>query len=129
LRIDSQELSEIVARERAEIERRLERYRSARPALDVHGRRVLVVDDGVATGATMLVALRALRAQQPALLVMGAPVCPTSTLERLDSQADTVIVLATPEPFGAVGTWYEDFHQMTDDEVTTLLSEHSPDNY
>jgi putative phosphoribosyl transferase len=126
LGIDPGALSAIAARERVEIARRLERYRSARPAPNILGRSVLVVDDGVATGATMLVALRALRAQQPARLVMATPVCPRSTLGRLEAEADQALVLATPEPFGAVGSWYVDFHQMTDDEVTTLLSEHSP---
>jgi putative phosphoribosyl transferase len=124
VRVDQQTLSELVKRERLEIERRLQRYRSARPAPVVQGRSVLVVDDGVATGATMLVALRALRAQQPAQLVMGTPVCPGSTLARLRSEADQVVVLASPEPFGAVGSWYSDFHQMSDDEVTELLARH-----
>jgi putative phosphoribosyl transferase len=124
--LDQASLTALVRLERLEIERRLQSYRSGRPAPNVSGRHVLVVDDGIATGATMLVALRALRAQQPARLLMATPVCPTSTLARLQTEADQVIVLATPEPFGAVGSWYGDFHQMSDDEVTALLAKSGP---
>ena len=74
----------------------------------------------------MLVALRALRAQAPALLAMATPVCPASTLARLQAEADQVVVVASPEPFGAVGTWFSDFHQMSDDEVTELLARYGP---
>jgi putative phosphoribosyl transferase len=74
----------------------------------------------------MLVALRALRAQGPALLAMATPVCPTSTLTRLQAEADQVVVVTSPEPFGAVGTWFSDFHQMSDDEVTELLARYGP---
>jgi putative phosphoribosyl transferase len=121
LQVSQEDLASIVAGERLEIERRLEQYRGGRSAPDVKGKRILVVDDGVATGATMLVALRALRAQQPARLIVATPVCPHSTLRRLENEADQIVVLTTPQPFGAVGAWYRDFHQMTDDEVITLL--------
>jgi putative phosphoribosyl transferase len=126
LQVSQENLSSIVAGERLEIERRLERYRGGRPPPDVKARRVLIVDDGVATGATMLVALRALRAQQPARLTLATPVCPPSTLRRFQDEADQVVVLATPKPFGAVGAWYRDFHQMTDDEVIALLRGERP---
>ena len=122
VRVDQSSLSRLIAHERTEIERRLRAYRSTGPALAIRDKRVLVVDDGVATGATMLVALRALRAQRPALLAMATPVCPASTLARLQVEADQVVVVASPEPFGAVGTWFSDFHQMSDDEVTALLA-------
>src|SRR4051794_24656900 len=89
----------VIEAERREIERRLEHYREGRPAPDVQGRRVVVVDDGVATGATTLVALRALRAQRPAYLVLAVPVCPRPVLNRLESESDQVVVLATPHPF------------------------------
>jgi putative phosphoribosyl transferase len=121
LQVDQETLTAIVAAERLEIERRLAHYRQGRPRPSVRNARILIVDDGVATGATMLVALRALRAEQPARLVLGTPVCPPSTLRKLDSEVDQSVVLATPEPFRAVGAWYQDFHQMTDAEVLELL--------
>lgn len=122
LQVSQSELSDVVARERVEMDRRLAHYRSGRAPPEVLGRRVLVVDDGIATGATMLVALRALRTQQPDRLLLGTPLCPTSTLNRLRPLVDRAIVLASPDPFGAVGAWYADFRQMTDDEVMDLLS-------
>lgn len=122
--VDQATLTAIVATERREIKRRLAVYRGDQPPPDVRGRRVVVADDGVATGATVLVALRALRAQAPARLILAIPVCPRPTLRRLAAEADEVVVLATPEPFGSVGTWYAQFRQLTDDEVVERLRKH-----
>ncbi|MFN0074767.1 MAG: phosphoribosyltransferase [Chloroflexota bacterium] len=121
LKVEPSILAHIMSQERLEIDRRLDCYRPRRTHLHLRGVRVLVVDDGVATGATTLVALRAIKAEQTARLVLAVPVCPQSTLERLEREADRVLVLATPQPFGAVGAWYRDFRQVTDEEVTAAL--------
>jgi putative phosphoribosyl transferase len=87
----------------------------------VRGRTVLVVDDGLATGATMLAAIRALRVQQPMRIVAAAPIASPETCTELRGEADDVVCARTPEPFVAVGLWYEDFDQTTDEEVRELL--------
>jgi predicted phosphoribosyltransferase len=111
----------VAAREAAEIERREGIYRKGRPPLVVSGRRIALVDDGLATGATMLAAIKALRIQDPESLVAAVPVAPPSTCDRLRDAADQVICLMTPEPFWGVGHWYDDFSQTSDAEVTRLL--------
>jgi putative phosphoribosyl transferase len=116
-------LEEEVRHQRAEIERRLRAYRGDRPPPDVRGRTVIVVDDGIATGYTFRAALEGLRRQHPARLVAAVPVAPAESLMSLRQFADDVVCLATPEPFLAVGVWYEDFSQTTDEEVITLLQE------
>jgi len=116
-------LEEEVRHQRAEIERRLRAYRGDRPLHDVRGRTVIVVDDGIATGYTFRAALEGLRRQHPARLVAAVPVAPAESLTSLRQFADDVVCLATPEPFLAVGVWYEDFSQTTDEEVIALLQE------
>lgn len=116
-------LEEEVRHQRAEIERRLRAYRGDRPPPDVRGRTVIVVDDGIATGYTFRAALEGLRRQHPARLVAAVPVAPAESLTSLRQFADDVVCLATPEPFLAVGVWYEDFSQTTDEEVIALLQE------
>ncbi|HZT38823.1 MAG TPA: phosphoribosyltransferase [Bryobacteraceae bacterium] len=116
------EIQAIIARELAELERRERAYRHGRPALDVSNRVAILIDDGLATGSTMLAAVRALRALRPAQVVVAVPVAPPSTCDRLRSEADEVVCAYTPEPFWAVGAWYEDFTQTTDEEVRTLLA-------
>jgi predicted phosphoribosyltransferase len=110
------------ARELAEIERRRALYRPGRPPSEVEGRTVIVVDDGIATGGTMKAVLKALRESNPKTLVLAVPVAPRDTIEELSHLADDVVVLATPEPFYAVGAYYRDFTQTSDGEVMALLA-------
>jgi putative phosphoribosyl transferase len=98
------------------------RYRDHRPAQEVRGRIVIVADDGIATGSTMKAAVEALRSQNPSKIVVAAPVVSLDAAAMLRQSADEVVSLAQPEPFYAVGFWYEDFSQITDDEVHALLN-------
>jgi predicted phosphoribosyltransferase len=111
-----------IAAQELEIERREHAYRDGRPRAPVEGRVAIVVDDGVATGGTAVAALRWARAQGAAHVVLAVPVAPSQALERLGDEADEVVVLETPEPFFAVGEWYRDFGQTTDDEVVAALA-------
>ncbi|RJQ07651.1 MAG: phosphoribosyltransferase [Bacillota bacterium] len=119
-------LEEEAARQREEIVRRLSRYRGGRPPVKVKGSTVIVVDDGIATGATVLAALRGLRSEDPERLILAVPVAPPDTLQRLSAEADEVICLATPEPFYAVGQFYRHFEQTSDEEVVDLLERGEP---
>ncbi len=116
------EFDAISRREMAEIERRRIRYLGKRAPLDVAGRVVIVVDDGIATGATMRVALRSTRRRGPASLVLAVPVALPDALESLRPEVDGMICLASPEEFFGVGQFYDDFRQVTDDEVVALLA-------
>ncbi|RWN56163.1 phosphoribosyltransferase [Mesorhizobium sp.] len=110
-------------RQLLEIERRRNLYLGSRPAASVLGRTVIVVDDGIATGGTVRVALKALRKDRAAHVVLAVPVAPRDTLDLIKADADEVVCLATPEPFVAVSRYYEDFEQTTDAEVIRLLRE------
>jgi putative phosphoribosyl transferase len=110
------------ARQLAELERRRQIYCAGRPSVEIAGRTAIVVDDGIATGATMRVALRAVRRQGPARLVLAAPVAAAETLAALSGEADETVCVAAPQGLGAIGYYYKDFHQMSDDEVTALLA-------
>ena len=122
LNIPESYLQEEAARQLVEIERRREAYCAGRPRLEIGGRTAIVVDDGIATGATMRVALQATRRRGPAHLVLAVPVAPPDTLAALGSAADETVCLETPAGLGAIGYYYSDFHQMTDAEVTDLLA-------
>jgi putative phosphoribosyl transferase len=105
-----------------EIERRQHVYRAGRPPVDVGGKVAVVVDDGIATGGTAAAALRWARSRGAARVVLAVPVAPASSLTRLRSDADEIVVLATPEPFLAVGEWFRRFDQTSDDEVIEVLA-------
>jgi predicted phosphoribosyltransferase len=111
----------VADREQRELERRERAYRGNRPELDVKGRTVIVVDDGLATGSTMRAAVRALKKMEPRAVIVAVPVAAPSTCNDFRTEADDIICLHTPEPFEAVGLWYEDFAQTTDEEVHALL--------
>jgi putative phosphoribosyl transferase len=113
----------VAAREEQELGRRERLYRGERPPPDVRGRTVILVDDGLATGASMLAAIRALRQQQPDRIVVAVPTAAPETCEALKAEVDDVICAVTPEPFYSVGLWYENFSQTSDDEVRTLLAQ------
>jgi putative phosphoribosyl transferase len=114
-------IDKAAAREQQELERREREYRGNRPPLDIRGKRVIVVDDGLATGSTMRAAVQALRKMEPAEIIVAVPVAAPSTCEMFRALADDIICLYTPEPFQAVGLWYEDFDQTTDEEVHRLM--------
>ena len=123
LRLSPKEIAREVERQRKEIGRRLDVFRKDRAPLDLKNRTVVIVDDGIATGSTMLAALRALRQQKPARLILAIPVGPPETMQRLACECDQVIVLDTPEPFWAVGRFYMQFGQTGDEEVVELLGQ------
>jgi predicted phosphoribosyltransferase len=122
LGVSEHEINAMVAREMQELARRERLYRGDRPPPDVAGRTVILVDDGLATGATMRAAVEALGQQHPARTVVAVPTASPDTCEALKAEADDVICAMTPERFVAVGHWYEDFTQTTDDEVRELLT-------
>ncbi|MDP8970289.1 MAG: phosphoribosyltransferase [Actinomycetota bacterium] len=121
LGLTREDLEETIAAERAELERRLLRYRGDRPAVPVEGRSAVVVDDGLATGGSARAALQAVRRRGPSRLVLAVPVSPPETAERLSIDADELVCLATPEQFMAVGQWYQHFDQTSDETVIELL--------
>jgi len=114
-------LDEIREQELAEVMRRNERYRGDRPWPDLRGRSVIIVDDGAATGATAEAAIAALRSRGPAEIVVALPVAPSDTCERLRDTADRLVCLRSPKLFFAIGSWYRDFDQVSDEEVRELL--------
>lgn len=118
----TEELIEPVAtRERAELERRERAYRGERPPPEVEGRIVILVDDGLATGSSMRAAVQALRLRNPARIVVAVPAAPEETSEQLRSLVDELVVLRTPRPFYAVGVWYADFAEVSDEDVRRAL--------
>ena len=117
-----EELINIVAQhELKELQRRERSYRGERPAPDVRDRTVILIDDGLATGASMRAAVAGVRAQQPAHIVIAVPTAAPETCNALEFKVDDIVCAMTPEPFLGVGRWYEDFSQVTDEDVRTLL--------
>jgi predicted phosphoribosyltransferase len=117
-------IEEVTAEERRELERREREYRDRRPPLDLADRVVILVDDGLATGSTMKAAVEAVRQQKPARVVVAVPVGARDTCQLFERIADAVVCARTPEPFSAVGLWYRDFSETSDDEVRELLRAH-----
>ena len=122
LGITREQFDAITAEQLRELERRERAYRGDRPPPDVRGKTVILVDDGLATGATMRAAIEALKQLGPARIVVGVPIASPETCEELESVVDEVVCGVTPRPFYAVGAWYRDFSQTSDDEVRDLLA-------
>lgn len=121
--VTDEAIERVTAQERIELERRMQAYRGSRPWPVLEGQCVILVDDGLATGATMRAAIAAVRLQNPAKIVVAVPVAPHDTLARMRSAVNQVVCLATPEPFHAIGAWYANFPQLSDDEVRALLAQ------
>lgn len=122
LNIDETVIDTIVAREQAELERRNRLYRQGKPPPAIEGKTIIIIDDGLATGATMRVAISSLRQAGAARIIAAVPVGAASTCDKIEEEADQLICLHTPEPFYGVGQWYNDFSQTSDDEVLALLN-------
>jgi predicted phosphoribosyltransferase len=121
-RIDETDFKAVCERELAEIERRRQRYLGSRERVDVAGRVAIVVDDGIATGATTRAALRATRLRGPKRVVLAVPVAPTESLAALRDEADDIVCLEDYQTFGAIGLYYSDFRQVSDEEVIAMLN-------
>ncbi len=121
LNISNAEIERITERVRTELERRDRAYRDGGTALPVDGKTVLLVDDGIATGSSTMAAIKTLRQMRPASLVLAVPVAPASTCKRLREHVDGLVCLYTPERFYAIGQFYEDFSQVTDQQVIEIL--------
>jgi putative phosphoribosyl transferase len=122
MKVQADDILDAIASERRELARREAAYRDDRPPVDVRGRTVILIDDGLATGSSMRAAVMALRRQAPARIVVAVPIGAASTCAEFHEIADECICAATPEPFRAVGLWYDDFAQTEDDEVAELLA-------
>jgi putative phosphoribosyl transferase len=122
LGVTDEQVARAAVVEGRELERREQLYRGGLPALELRGRTVILVDDGLATGATMRAAALAVRARAPKRLVVAVPVAAEPTCDELGAEVDEVVCAQTPEPFLSVGSWYQDFSQTTDDEVRELLA-------
>jgi predicted phosphoribosyltransferase len=122
LGITGLDIERVTRAEEQELERRERAYRGGRPSLDVGGLTVILVDDGIATGSSMRAAVRALSQMKPARIVIAVPVAPPSTCNRLRFEVDELVCLQMPEPFYGVGRFYDDFSQVSDEEVKELLN-------
>lgn len=120
--VPEEAIDRVVARESAELQRREQAYRGDRPPPDLGDRCVMLVDDGLATGSTMRAAIQVVRTQAPREVVLAVPVAPPTTVEKLRREVDKVICPATPESFMAIGRWYRDFTQTSDETVRELLA-------
>lgn len=122
LGISSRKIDEVAAKELQELQRRDRAYRGDRPLPNLQDRTIILVDDGIATGASIRAAIAVLRAEQPQSIIVAIPVVPSSTCEELKAEVDRVVYLMMPEPFYAIAFWYDYFSQTTDEEVRKLLS-------
>jgi putative phosphoribosyl transferase len=121
--IGQKAIEEVAAREKRELKRRQQSYRGNRPLPRMKDRLVILVDDGIATGATMQAAIKALKVQKPTKIVVAVPVAPADTVAKLKKLVDEVVCSHTPEPFMAIGNWYDDFSQLSDEDVRKVLEE------
>jgi len=121
--VPKQYIEKETERQKEEIRKRLQAYRGGREGYSLQGKIVILVDDGVATGATIIASLRAIKASNPSQTILAVPVAPPDTVEKLRREADKVICLYTPSPFWAVGAFYVNFEQISDEEVQALLAE------
>lgn len=121
--VGEEQFEQLKSREMQEIERRRETYMQGRERVAIKGATVIVVDDGIATGATVRAALKALRRGEPARLVLAVPAAPPDTVEKLRSEVDEVVCLQTPDPFYAIGVFYRDFAQLSDEDVVAILEQ------
>jgi len=119
--VSEQEFDAVASEELAEIERRRRRYIGDRTRAEVEGKVAIIIDDGIATGATTLAAIQAVRSRKPKELVLAVPVAPLDTVKKLHSEVDAIVCLDTPEELGAIGYFYRDFHQIGDEEVIATL--------
>lgn len=122
VKISDEVIARVAAQEERELDRRERLYRRNRPLKDLQGRTVILVDDGLATGATMWAAVVTVRKQQPAQIVIAVPVAAPETCQELETEVDEIVCISTPSPFQSVGLWYESFPQTTDEEVRDLLA-------
>jgi putative phosphoribosyl transferase len=122
LNISEQEIAQVTNKEKSELRRRETAYRGDRPALDVNGKTVILVDDGIATGSSMRAGIRALRLLRPQRIVVAVPVAPMRTYNQLASEVDEFVCVQTPMFFHAIGQFYDDFSQVSDEEVLGLLN-------
>ncbi|MBW0003925.1 MAG: phosphoribosyltransferase [Hyphomicrobiales bacterium] len=122
--VSEAEFDEVCKQELAEIERRRSRYLGSRAPIELLGRTAIVIDDGLATGATMRAALRALRKRSPAKIVLAVPVAPSETIDAMRGEADDIVCLEAFDFFGAIGAYYSDFRQVSDDELIDALARH-----
>ncbi|HLO83829.1 MAG TPA: phosphoribosyltransferase [Nostocaceae cyanobacterium] len=125
LGIDSQTIDTVAKQELEELQRRDRAYRGDRPPMNVKNKTILLIDDGIATGSTMRAAIAVLRQQHPKKIVVAIPVAPPKTYEHLQLEVDDIVCLLMPESMSAIGYWYEDFTQTTDEEVCSLLAQQS----
>lgn len=123
LGIDKEAIQVVAAEELQELQRRDRTYRGNAPPINVKDKIVILIDDGIATGSTIRAAIAILKQQKPKKIVVAVPVAPASTYEQLQSEVDEIVCLQTPENLSAIGVWYEDFSQTTDEEVRELLGD------
>jgi putative phosphoribosyl transferase len=124
--ISADDIEAVAAREQAELDRREHQYRGGQPAPVVRDKIVVLVDDGIATGATVRAAIDVIRAQKPAKLVLAAPVAPATVAQQLKPRVDELVCVTTPVDMYAIGSWYEDFPQLSDDDVRSILARATP---
>lgn len=126
LNLTPEVIQKVKNKEEQELKRREIEYGSSPEAGDIEGQTLIVVDDGIATGSTVIAAIRAVRQRQPSRVIVAAPVAPPTAVEQLAQEADETVFILTPQEFSSVGEWYRDFSQLTDSEVTEMVQEFAP---